>query len=434
VGGFWSIHNFGIAPTGLAILLVWIISAAIGTAFVLRSRHFTALCAIVVIAFALRLGMLLVTKGSIPAEADPFIYHNFATSLAQGQDMIWSGKGYPWRALFPPLYPLLLAATYLVTHSATFAPMALSLVVDGLAALIIYRLASAFGTVRAGQWAAFLYLIWPDLIISSAFPSKEGLANLLFLTCLLILFRLRQEGARTILSAAFGAAVALLALTQPAWVTLPALLLLPLAFVLGVPAVARIVAVSLAVFALVMLPWWIRNWIELGGFVPLTTSVGLNLHNTVTGVWPAPSQSGEIAFSGELFTTSLQLIAANPVPYLTGRIVSAGLGLATEHALTWNLAAMGRSLEFPAGQFALVLQFSLIFQWAAGLWAFWGRKLKPVFGIVIAICLAQIVLFNVWFEFSQRHRAYLTPLILIAVSVAIANRAGKSTGVVAQGL
>jgi hypothetical protein len=35
--------------------------------------------------------------------------------------------------------------------------------------------------------------------------------------------------------------------------------------------------------------------------------------------------------------------------------------------------------------------------------------------LLIAACLIQLMFFGVWFEFSERHREFLTPFLLLLV-------------------
>ncbi|MCC7348038.1 MAG: hypothetical protein IT538_11625, partial [Variibacter sp.] len=46
----------------------------------------------------------------------------------------------------------------------------------------------------------------------------------------------------------------------------------------GLAATAKILGVALALYCLAMAPWWVRNYSELGVFVPFTTSAPINLY------------------------------------------------------------------------------------------------------------------------------------------------------------
>ena len=50
----------------------------------------------------------------------------------------------------------------------------------------------------------------------------------------------------------------------------------------------------------------------------------------------------------------------------------------------------------------------------------WLRR-SPALAILawlLIACFAQLLLFGIWFEFAERHRDFMIPLLLLAVAVA----------------
>ncbi|MFX8301134.1 hypothetical protein ABTL22_19390, partial [Acinetobacter baumannii] len=87
--------------------------------------------------------------------------------------------GSAWRALFPPLYPLLLAGWGALAGFTTPSVLALGPLIDGTAAWLIVVLGRRLGRAVAGRRAAWLYLMWPSVLFSAPLAQKEGLCGLL---------------------------------------------------------------------------------------------------------------------------------------------------------------------------------------------------------------------------------------------------------------
>jgi high-affinity Fe2+/Pb2+ permease len=46
--------------------------------------------------------------------------------------------------------------------------------------------------------------------------------------------------------------------------------------------------------------------------------------------------------------------------------------------------------------------------------------------LLLAACGAQLVLFNLWFEFGERHREFVTPFLLLIISYGLSEARVKS--------
>lgn len=337
-----------------------------------------------ILSIGVAIRLALAATITTPLGDDPGSYAELAQAVRDGRGLIVSNPVYgpTLQAAFPPLYPLLLAlaGSWLL----------LNLVIDVAASLLLRRL--------GGDRAAAIYFLFPSVILASIVPSKEGLAILILLGCMVTL----QKSAWI-----YGALTGLLALTQPAW--------LPIAAV----AFAwksrhwRDFASAGAVAALVMLPWVVRNYLLFDQFVPLTTTAGLSIAVAVNGVhvptidMPFDEPGRSAAAAAQAFSA----IAADPLHYIWNcvrQLVRAFLvdDDAVEYlgfaALPWvGAAAVAGQLAFAA----LVAR------------ARWPRpELRP---FAWGLALNCLVFGGMWLEFSSRHRAFLIPLLILTLRSAL---------------
>jgi hypothetical protein len=72
-----------------------------------------------------------------------------------------------------------------------------------------------------------------------------------------------------------------------------------------------------------------------------------------------------------------------------------------------------------------VLELSVVAMASVGL----ARAPRSTGALLVYACLAQILLFGIWFEFSERHRLFMTPfLILLAVFAILGGKPLRLTG------
>lgn len=289
------------------------------------------------------------------------------------------------RAAYPPLYPLLLGGFKWLGGGALLLNMLLNLA----GAALVRRLS---GSDRA----AAAFFLFPSVVIASLAPLKESLALALFLLAVLTVER----------PLLYGAIAGLIALAQPAWAPLPVI-----AFALVHRWRPRAYLAAALGGIAVMLPWWVRNWLLFGQFIPLTSSTGLGLSVAVTGQWLGTGDIAldELGRSAELGRRALAIMAADPIGYLILRAKEAALALALDddaiRALSWS----GRAWLNAAAWGAQVCWITLL--------AFAARATIPA-GLkpFLWAGLINIAMFGVWLEFSDRHRAWAVPLLLLLVS------------------
>jgi 4-amino-4-deoxy-L-arabinose transferase-like glycosyltransferase len=234
-------------------------------------------CLLVLIAFGLRLGAVLVLRdvhvGPTPhLGADPMEYDELARHLVHGEGYVLSGRPTTWRA---PGLPFFLAAVYVVTGISPLAAYLSFCLLGAGSCVLSYLLAREFLTetwARATGVLAAVYL--PNIYQATVFEAENVFVPVLGVGVWLIVRYLKNE--RIWLLAAGGAVLGYSALTRG-----NALLFLPvlLAVVIGSqwvqrkwrPAAPVVFAVA---FLAVIAPWTARNWRIYHGRLVLITTVG----------------------------------------------------------------------------------------------------------------------------------------------------------------
>lgn len=361
---------------------------------------------------------------------DPEAYLMMSQALLDGEGLIARGA----RAYYPPLYPLLLAGARVLISDTLFAITLLNALIDGAAALLLWRLGRHLG---AGRWAAVAgaaWLLWPPVLLGSAVAQKEGLAVALFVGLALALVRW-VKGGRIGDAAVAGGAWGLLALTQPALMPMPM-------FLFGALAAARILrpsetvpaaAAALAVMALVLTPWWIRNFLVFGTFVPLTTTGAAFARLVPDAVFQLPADAGELEARGILMGQAAAWIAAHPLDYLVN--VSAR----GSRALLLDIGPAQLLQQFrpppPASTAALLAltgQLAFAALWSRAAITVWKQRWPDRGGrLLLALLLgtfAHLLAVNLWVQFYDRHRQPLTPLVMLVAAAGLGSRSDRDHG------
>lgn len=420
LAALWSITKSPPNGESVALALIWF--AAVACVWLYATRpHFLILACSIAVGF--RLAVWLMAAGGSPPTSDPFGYMQLAqTLLATGELRIsleWIGFT---QALFPPLYPLLLAGVMFFVGSNLAAPIILNAAIHLATALGIYCLARPAGASQA-KAISVIYLIWPTVLLGSTWAQKEGLAAFWVVCILYACLRISKAVRPMRWAMAFGACTGLLALTQPSLTFVPAAMLLAVCGRKGVSFVTKVAAVSIVAFILVMLPWWVRNYVLLGGFVPLTTSSGVGLYYMAMQqviIAPEIIALPEIERSNRLAVIALDTIRADLPRYLSfvGKRFLVQLTIDTE--ILRDIRSIS-GFRLNPDSLALTLQLAQAALWAtvAGLaWRCRDRRRVRTAGLVITASLATLCLFGPWFEFGPRHRQFLLVPALLLIGAA----------------
>jgi hypothetical protein len=248
----------------------------------------------------------------------------------------WPGTPLAATAQQPPLYPFVLAGIFKLagTYSFTSLWIAISLnaFLAALSAVLIFRLGSTIFGSAAGVMAAWVWAGWVYEVAVSIRIWESTLSTLLLLIGLSMLWRV-ADSHRLREWMGFGALAGFASLSNT---TLLAVFLCFWGW-LGIrrrrkgASFARLLLASMAVCALVMVPWTIRNYRAFHRLFPVRDNLGLELwvgnHPGVTHLYqfdrdfplldPAEfDRLGEVRFMQQKREIALQFIQQHPGKFL----------------------------------------------------------------------------------------------------------------------
>lgn len=419
----WWRHGGGGLAMVAGVAMAVALAGAIGLLARMRGGWFTG--AVLILGLGLRIAAAGLSTG-YRWGGDALSYATLAQAVIDGRGLIAWGV----RAHYPPLYPLLLACAGWVTGSISGAAVAINVVADGCASLLLWRIARRVMDERAARWAGSICFLWPGLMVDGGVAQKEGLALALALGAVLAGMRCVEGGRAVTRAAVLGALWGLLALCQPALVTLPLIMLSALAVRSGEwRRAGQACAVALVVAATVMAPWWVRNALLFGQFVPFTTVGGAIFLGPPgeAAVYPAaPGPVGEVAQAGWSMRHALAAIVRDPLAYV---------GHALTHGTRAVLLDVGAAEQFfwfsPVDRPGLLVALMTACQlcWAA-LWlaaALSLRRAPAMVKVLLVGAAVQFVGVNLWLQFQERHRLILMPLLLL-VALASSRRGASLRG------
>jgi 4-amino-4-deoxy-L-arabinose transferase-like glycosyltransferase len=214
------------------------------------------------------------TRNWVP-DADADQYVRLSRALANGQGFALQFPQFEVHptAFRPPLLPFLLTPGALLFGEALWPARLLMAVIGSLVAVLAGVLAARIGGRWAGYAAAGLATLYPPLLANDTVTLTEPLALLLILAAVLLLDDGRFVGA--------GATIGLLLLTRPNGYVVVAILA---AWAWQRAGFTKGLVVGGMAF-LVLVPWLVRNQVQVGTFRP-TTSDGF----TIAAVWGKPAQ------------------------------------------------------------------------------------------------------------------------------------------------
>ncbi|MEP2990805.1 MAG: hypothetical protein ABJN65_07460 [Parasphingorhabdus sp.] len=421
---------------GLILLFAWL--TAMGAIFLrmpLLGREWGLVVFIAALSLMLRYWSATLTL-DVALGADPMNYTNLAMAVLEGRGLITDDWHYgdDLRAYFPPLYPLALAGFWWIFGTSAWSTLAMNTAIDCIAAWALgdagrrlYGKGSHGKNV--GLVAGIAYFAWPAFALGAGIPQKEALTLLfiiLLLRTMVVWMQADVQNATRWRHGLFaGLWWGLLSLTQPSLALAPGFVGLILVWQKGFMPVVFFGLKALPALLLVLMPWWIRNWILFGTFIPFTTASGMMLNSAWRDL-RVPFPSGlfdlpEPERASIMGAKAAEAIGENPLEFAKQALVSMTSGFAYEEAPL----ARYRHTTPPIGavehaQLAPVLQGSyaaLLLSAMAGTWAqFRMRHVDPIL-LYAFVLLTSIVMVNFWFEFGERHRLALTPfLILLAAS------------------
>jgi 4-amino-4-deoxy-L-arabinose transferase-like glycosyltransferase len=393
-----------------------------------RVRGIRGLPLICFIAFGVRLlalGMVQrwpMKEGSPLWRSGPEIV-NIAASIASHHGFS-SPFGVPTgpTAWIPPVYPYLVAAIFLTlgprSNLAALSILTVQALFSALTCIPIYGVAKRAFDEDSALWASWGWALFPyAIVIPVLFVWETTLSGLLLtLLCYLCLDLSHARGATLMV---IGVIWGIAALTNTALLSvMPVFLLCPY---LGKPLRLpfRPIALILLVSTLVVFPWCLRNWRELGAVVPVRSNFGeefwLGNHEGGTGriefgLGPADNERererygsmGEISYTAQRRKEAINFISENRFQFLRQ----------TFYRVRYWWFAQGET----AGLFIFYRCLALIS--LAGL-ALARRNLGN--GSVLTI-LAAIMVYPIIYYLTDvyaRYRYPIEPLMIIVAGVAV---------------
>jgi 4-amino-4-deoxy-L-arabinose transferase-like glycosyltransferase len=237
-----------------------------------------ALAAIVVVALVARVAVIVADTGYRPAN-DALEYDYLARSIGAGRGYPPSGyllQGGP-TAIRGPAYPFLLGGIYALTSDSTLAGRLLNAILGASIVCLLFLVVKRIWGRRTALAAAALAAAFPPLVLLSRDLVSESLFIALELAAVLCVLEMRRSGGLLRWAAAAGVSCGLAVLTRPTGFAVL------LAILIGVSTQRPLrclhslasASVCLSCALVVTIPWVVRDALEFGRLVPITTSAGI---------------------------------------------------------------------------------------------------------------------------------------------------------------
>ncbi|QDU74901.1 Dolichyl-phosphate-mannose-protein mannosyltransferase [Bremerella volcania] len=267
-----------------------------------KREYVWLLVTIVVLGALVRLGAAVWWESRIPEGerfffGDSLSYEVLARHLARGEDFVYGDA----QVARTPGYPLLLAPVYwLGEQPPTLALRLIGIVCGTLAIGLAAWIARMLFDPVAAVFAALLVAFYPGAIAMSVFILSEApFAPLMLLNLgwLIVALRAEDPSRRMKFAALSGLAFGLAILMRPSWLMFP-LFAAPIGLLFYPDRKQQLYAYTTAavVAALVLTPWWVRNYVVIGKFVPTTLQVGASLYD---GISPMATGASDMSYVPE---------------------------------------------------------------------------------------------------------------------------------------
>jgi 4-amino-4-deoxy-L-arabinose transferase-like glycosyltransferase len=241
-------------------------------------RHTIMLAVIIAAAGLFRLTFSTFVVGwDSPVRGDEVDYHAIATSLADGDGYRIDGYETCRR---PPLYPYVLALHYQVFGASPTTGRILQIILGMLLVYLVYRVARRYFDPTVGLIAAAIAAVNPFLIMMSGYLLTENAYIILMLSALLITPTPAHLNGPLPKVLAASAVLATATLARPTGLPV-ALWILAAGLILGAGSLyirTRNGVLAAALFVALILPWSVRNYRVVGGWVGLTTHGGITFY------------------------------------------------------------------------------------------------------------------------------------------------------------
>lgn len=238
-----------------------------------RDRTVRLLVAILLLLVVVRVAIAYDLRAGWLTTGQP-TYDRVARHVEAGDGFTFNGR--TPSAETPPVYPVVLAATWAVGGRHWWGLAALQTLFDLATAVLLFALGRRLFGVAAGLLAAAAFAVYPYLASQSAQLMDTSLFTLGLVAFLYTVVRLAER--RQVLDAALVGAVGGLAFLVRPTIAVVALFLPALLALLGVGRreLWRSTAVAFAAAVVVLMPWTVRNAVAFHTFVPGAAKGGTN--------------------------------------------------------------------------------------------------------------------------------------------------------------
>ena len=410
--------------------------AAYGRLFAdVGKRELRFLVGALVLAFIVRLVYLSITHDHALA-GDEIEYHREGVLFADGHPF-WSDTPYgierpsAWKA---PGYPAWVGVLYSVLGVSPARVMAVQTLLGPLNALLVWMLARRLAGPQTALLAAYAWAVYPPGFQYEQLLYSEGLATVS--TSLLLLALWRQDAPRIRTAVVFGVLTGAALLLRPS----AAFMLLPAAVfwlvVAGWRQSARLTVVAVACAVLVVVPWTIRNAIELDGFIPISVQ-DASIAGTFNPTSAALTDGDKFAWlpvadrDKDLFDPERPMAEKDLREELIrrGRAYIADHPTAVAESLYWNgrrlwdLRGPGKAKRDATfeGRNTRVATLAWVAWWIAfplallGLWRL--RRNRPLVLSVVAFAVGLTLTYG--FQGGTRYRAPAEPLTIVLAALGV---------------
>lgn len=246
-------------------------------------------------ALVVRVLVILLVDPHVPEVGDASAYHLLANNLADGRgyirpfDLAKFGRVVP-TAEYPPMFPYFLSLFARLGARSVEAQRLVMGVVGSGTVVLIALIGRRVGGTAVGIVAGVLAAVYPMLFLAEATLMSESLFVFLVAAALLLAYAAadRPDLFRFV---ALGAVLGLATVTRAEAMVLAVFLVVPLVWRLRDSSVGRRIAMGalvLAVAAIVVVPWSVRNARTFNEFVPVSNSLvqivdGANCRLTYSG-------------------------------------------------------------------------------------------------------------------------------------------------------
>lgn len=364
-------------------------------------------------------------------------YWELARTIAHGQPYEFGPHRY--QVFRTPGYPLLLAPLFLIWQEPpTFAARVLGAFLGTAAVALVGSIAFQIAGLRASQLASAIAAVYPEAIASSVFLLSESPFIPLMLLQIAALLMLSRQATTSLArwSIVAGVAAGLAILMRPSW-----LLFTPLAIVaLTIFPTWRAISLRSSLIVTVAMcgvlaPWWIRNYLAVGQFVPTSLQVGASLYD---GISPVANGASDMRYV-ETFVIAQMADDANSIDQLPGTFESRLDDRMKYEALAWARANPKQVAELAvvkffriwsplpnASEFGSTLLRTVLFVTyapvmllaAAGSWMLWRTQRRLQLMLLVLPAL-YFTLLHTLFVSSIRYRQPAMFLLVVLAAIGL---------------